>query len=196
MPRRPVRYFIARILIRVTGWKPDGVRPEPKKYVLIAAPHTTNWDFIYLIAFAALFDIEIAWMGKHTLFRWPFGPIMRALGGVPVRRRKSEKLVTAMARTFDDHEQLGIVVPPEGTRAYVEYWKSGFYHIAMAADVPIVMSYLDYTKKLGGFGPAFFPSGDISEDMDAIRAFYEGREGKNPALFGRIRLREEDAPQS
>jgi len=196
MPRRPVRYLIARILIRVTGWRPDGVRPEPKKYVLIAAPHTTNWDFIYLIAFAALFDIEISWMGKHTLFRWPFGPIMRALGGVPVRRRKSEKLVSAMARTFDDHEELGIVVPAEGTRTYVEYWKSGFYHIAMTAEVPIVMSYLDYAKKLGGFGPAFFPSGDISKDMDTIRAFYEGREGKYPALFGRIRLREEDAPQT
>ncbi|HIF91741.1 MAG: 1-acyl-sn-glycerol-3-phosphate acyltransferase [Myxococcales bacterium] len=194
MRKRPVRRLLARILIAVTGWKPDGVRPEPKKFVLIAAPHTTNWDFIYLIAFAALFEIEISWMGKHTLFRWPFGFFARALGGVPVHRNRSEKMVTAMARTFDEHEELGLVVPAEGTRGYVEYWKSGFYHIAMTARVPIVMSYLDYTQKMGGFGPAFFPAGDPRQDMDTIRAFYEGRQGKHPELFGQIRLREEDSP--
>ncbi len=196
MPRRPIRRLLARIIISSTGWKPDGERPVAKKFVLIAAPHTTNWDFIYLLSFAALFDVEISWMGKHTLFRWPFGPFMRALGGVPVRRSKREKLVTAMARTFDDHEELGLVVPAEGTRGYVDYWKSGFYHIAMTADVPIVMSYLDYSKKIGGFGPAFFPKGNIEQDMDAIRTFYEGRKGKYPERFGRIRLREEDQPPS
>ena len=195
MTKRPIRRFFARLLISLTGWKPDGVRPEAKKFVLIAAPHTTNWDFIYLIAFAALFDLEISWMGKHTLFSWPMGPFARALGGIPVRRNRSEKLVTAMARTFDDHEELGLVVPAEGTRAYVDYWKSGFYHIAMTANVPIVMSYLDYTKKVGGFGPAFFPAGDVRQDMNSIREFYEGREGKYPKLFGRIRLREEDDPK-
>jgi 1-acyl-sn-glycerol-3-phosphate acyltransferase len=196
MPRRPIRRLLARIIISTTGWKPDGRRPEPKKFVLIAAPHTTNWDFIYLLAFAAYFDVEISWMGKHSLFRWPFGLFMRALGGVPVRRSKREKLVTAMARTFDDHEELGLVVPAEGTRGYVEYWKSGFYHIAMTAKVPIVMSYLDYSKKIGGFGPAFFPSGNVRQDMDVIRTFYEGRKGKYPERFGRIRLREEDQPPS
>jgi 1-acyl-sn-glycerol-3-phosphate acyltransferase len=192
MRKRPIRRFLARTLFYVTGWKPDGVRPEAKKYVLIAAPHTTNWDFIYLIAFAAFFEIEISWMGKHTLFRWPFGFLARALGGIPVRRNRSEKMVTAMARTFDEHEELGLVVPAEGTRSYVEYWKSGFYHIATTANVPIVMSYLDYTRKIGGFGPAFFPSGNLRQDMDAVRAFYQGRQGKHPELFGPIRLREED----
>jgi 1-acyl-sn-glycerol-3-phosphate acyltransferase len=191
-----MRRLLARIIISTTGWKPDGLRPDAKKFVLIAAPHTTNWDFIYLLAFAALFDVEISWMGKHNLFRWPFGPFMRAIGGVPVRRSKREKLVTAMARTFDDHEELGLVVPAEGTRRYVEYWKSGFYHIAMTANVPIVMSYLDYSKKIGGFGPGFFPQGNIRQDMDTIRAFYEGRKGKFPDQFGRIRLREEDQPPS
>ncbi len=192
MKKRPVRRFVARSFLGITGWTPDGVRPEPRKFVLIAAPHTSNWDFIYLIAFAWYFDVQISWMGKDTLFKWPFEGFMRALGGVPVRRDKRENKVVAMASTFDDQEDLGLVVPAEGTRGHVEYWKSGFYHIATTARVPIVMSYLDYTKKTGGFGPGFSPSGDVRKDMDRIRTFYEGREGKFPALFGRIRLREED----
>jgi len=191
MKKRPVRRFLARVFLGMTGWKPDGVRPEAKKFVLIAAPHTSNWDFPYLLAFAAYFEVEISWLGKHTFFRWPLGPIARALGGIPVRRHKREDLVTAMARTFDDHEELGLTVPAEGTRRHVEYWKSGFYHIARTADVPIVMSYLDYAKKTGGFGPAFYPSGDVRKDMDTIRAFYAGRQGKYPELFGHVRLREE-----
>ena len=181
------------IFLLMTGWKPDGSRPEAKQFVLIAAPHTTNWDFIYLIAFAWYFDLEISWMGKNTLFRWPFGGFMRSMGGIPVRRDKRENLVDAMAKTFDDRPHLGLVVPAEGTRAHVDYWKSGFYHIAMTAQVPIIMSYLDYSKKVGGFGPAFTPTGDLSKDMDFVRAFYAGRKGKFPARFGRIRLREEDA---
>ena len=192
MSKRPVRQFLARVFIHVMGWKPDGVRPEARQFVLIAAPHTTNWDFIYLIAFAAYFELEISWMGKQSLFRWPFGRIMRALGGISVRRHKRENLVMAMARGFDEHQTLGLVVPAEGTRRHVEYWKSGFYHIANTAHVPIVMSYLDYARKTGGFGPAFSPSGDVGKDMDFIRAFYAGRQGKYPALFGQIRLREED----
>jgi 1-acyl-sn-glycerol-3-phosphate acyltransferase len=195
MVRRPFRRFVAKIVLSMTGWKAVGARPEPQKYVLIAAPHTTNWDFFYLLVFAAFFELNISWMGKHSIFRGPLNPIMRASGGVPVRRHKSEKLVMTMARIFDDHEELGLVVPAEGTRAYVEYWKSGFYHIAMTANVPIVMSFLDYSKKAGGFGPAFYPSGHISQDMDSIRAFYQGRMGKYPEKFGTIRLREEDTSQ-
>ena len=192
MSKRPLRRLVARTFLSLTGWKPDGLRPEADRFVLIAAPHTTNWDFPYLLAFAAHFDVEISWMGKDTLFRWPFGRIMRALGGVPVRRSKRENLVSAMARTFEDHPRLGLVVPAEGTRSHVDYWKSGFYHIAMTARVPIVMSYLDYSRKVGGFGPAFSPTGDVKKDMGAIRAFYEDRKGKYPERFGRIRLREED----
>jgi 1-acyl-sn-glycerol-3-phosphate acyltransferase len=180
----------------MTGWKPDGVRPEARQYILIAAPHTTNWDFPYLIAYAAYFELQINWMGKHTLFNPPFGRIMRALGGIPVQRHKRENLVESLAALFREYEDLGLVVPAEGTRNHVDYWKSGFYHIARAAGVPIVMSYLDYTEKRGGFGPAFHPSGDISKDMDAVRAFYEGKQGKFPELFGQIRLREEEESES
>lgn len=191
MSKRPVRRFLARLFLKMTGWKSEGVRPKEKQFVIIAAPHTTNWDFPYLLAYAEIFDVKISWMAKHTFFRWPIGPFARALGGISVRRNKREDLVTAMARSFDDHEELGLVVPVEGTRSHVEYWKSGFYHIARTAHVPIVMSYLDYEKKIGGFGPAFYPSGEVENDMDAIRAFYRGKQGKYPALFGHIRLLEE-----
>jgi 1-acyl-sn-glycerol-3-phosphate acyltransferase len=116
---------------------------------------------------------------------------MKALGGIPVVRNRRENLVDSLARAFEEHEALGLVVPTEGTRGYAEYWKSGFYHIALRADVPIIMSFLDYSKKEGGFGPAFFPAGDVGRDMDGIRAFYSGKQGLHPELFGPIRLREE-----
>ncbi len=192
MSMRPVRRLIARLLIAVTGWKPAGVRPEPSQYVLIAAPHTSNWDFLYLIAFAWYFDIQLNWMGKHTLFKPPFGFVMRALGGVPVRRDKRHNAVEDMAALFDAHPRLGLAIPAEGTRGHVDYWKSGFYHIARTARVPIVMSFLDYAEKRGGFGPAFVPSGDVRKDMDVVRAFYADKQGKFPDRFGTIRLREED----
>ena len=193
MTRRPVRRWLARVFLKLTGWKPDGVHPDTHNFVLIAAPHTSNWDLPYLLAFAEYFDIRVSWLGKHTIFRWPFGTLARAMGGFPVRRHKREDLVTAMARIFDEHEELCLVIPAEGTRSLVEYWKSGFYHIARTAQVPIVMCYLDYTKKTGGFGSGFIPSGDVVKDMDIIRNFYAGRQGKYPALFGPIRLREEAA---
>lgn len=192
MPKQPVRRLLARVFLRLSGWKPDGVRPDAPQFVLIAAPHTSNWDFPYLLVFAAYYELKISWIGKGTLFRWPFAGLMRALGGVPVRRDKRENLVAAMARLFDKHANLGLVVPAEGSRGLVDYWKSGFYHIATTANVPIVLSYLDYSKKTGGFGPSFVPSGNVGKDMDFIRAFYKGRLGKYPALFGQVRLREEE----
>lgn len=176
----------------MTGWKPDGERPQPDRFVLIAAPHTSNWDFLYLIAFAEYFEIPLSFMAKHTLFRPPLGWLMRGFGGIPVRRHKRENLVTTLARLFEEHTHLGLAVPAEGTRAHVDYWKSGFYHIACAAKVPIVMSFLDYERKIGGFGPGFMPTDDLIADMDQIRAFYGDKKGKYPELFGQIRLREED----
>ena len=192
MSKRPVRRMLARIFLAVTGWKPQGVRPEAKQFVLIAAPHTSNWDFPYLLAFAEYFELRISWVGKHTLFRPPFGTVMRALGGLPVRRHERGNLVQGLAALFDSHPDLGLVVPAEGTRVRVRCWKSGFYHIARTADVPIVMSFLDYEAKAGGFGPAFRPSGDLSKDMDAIRAFYADKQGRFPEQFETPRLPEED----
>jgi 1-acyl-sn-glycerol-3-phosphate acyltransferase len=158
---------------------------------LIAAPHTTNWDLPYLMAFAWLYGVSVSWMGKQQLFSPPIGWLMRALGGIPVQRHKSTDMVSQMAQVIGEVKSICLVVPAEGTRGYVPYWKSGFYHIARTAEVPIVLSYLDYTRRVGGFGPEFVPTGDVRSDMDEIRGFYTGMQGKYPELFGDIRLKEE-----
>ena len=191
MSKRPLRWWVARGLLAITGWKPDGVCPEVRRCVLIAAPHTTNWDFFYLLIFAAFYGVEIQWMGKESLFRPPLGWIMRQLGGIPIARHRSQHLVSAMARCFEEQEELVLVVPAEGTRSHAEYWKSGFYHIAQSAGVPIVMGYLDYARRRGGFGPALLPSGDLRRDMDEIRDFYADKTGKYPDLVGEIRIKDE-----
>jgi 1-acyl-sn-glycerol-3-phosphate acyltransferase len=130
-------------------------------------------------------------MGKHTLFRGPMGTVMRALGGIPVRRDRVGGLVAQMVEAFERNPSLVLTVPPEGTRTYVPYWKSGFYQIARAAQVPIVLGYLDYERRCGGLGPALLATDDIRADMDEIRAFYSDKRGLYPDRFGEIRLKEE-----
>ncbi len=181
----------ARAFLWLTGWRPEGARPTEDRFVLIAAPHTSNWDLVYLLAIAAVFQLRVSWMGKHGLFRPPLGWLMRWLGGIPVTRHQRNRLVTQMAAIFREREQLALVVPAEGTRGYVPHWKSGFYHISRSADVPIVMGYLDYARKRGGFGPALYPSGDVRRDMDKIREFYADKVGRHPERTGEIRLKEE-----
>lgn len=187
-----MKHFLASTFLKLAGWKKEGERPTAPKFVIIAAPHTSNWDLLYLLAFAVLFDLKISWIGKHTLFLGPMGPLMRWLGGIPVRRHLRENMVEQMARLFGERESMALIVPTEGTRGYVPYWKSGFYHIARMANVPIVMGFLDYKAKRGGFGAAFTPSGNLKADMDRIRAFYEGKVGKHPENYGPIRLKDEE----
>ena len=191
MTQLSVTQLVARAFLKLTGWKAEGGRPDPKRYVLIAAPHTSNWDLPYLLAFAWLYDIQISWMGKEQIFRAPFGGIMRRLGGVPVKRDKRGDMVAQMASVIEDARSIALVIPAEGTRGYVAHWKSGFYHIARTANVPIVPSFLDYSRRVGGFGPAILPTGDIPSDMEEIRNFYAGKKGKFPELFGEVRLKEE-----
>jgi 1-acyl-sn-glycerol-3-phosphate acyltransferase len=181
----------ARWLLHLTGWQLEGTRPAHDRYVLIAAPHTSNWDFPLMLAFAAAFDIKVTWMAKHSLFFPPMGWFMRAMGGMPIIRHRNNNVVDAMVETFRIVPHLVLVVPTEGTRERTEYWKSGFYHIARQAGVPIVPSFLDFGQKRGGFGPALEPSGDTGQDMQYFRDFYAGMEGKFPANVGPIRLKEE-----
>lgn len=192
MARRRIRRYLARLFLAATGWRAEGSRPDACHYVLIAAPHTTNWDFPYLLAFAEHFGIRIAWLGKASLFRAPFGGLMRRLGGIPIERDRSERRVEAIARLFAGRDELGLVVPVEATRSRSEHWRSGFYHIARTAGVPVVMSYLDYARRCGGIGPSFLPTGDVTRDMELVRAFYADKQGRYPEKFGPVRLREEE----
>jgi 1-acyl-sn-glycerol-3-phosphate acyltransferase len=187
-----MRKFLARAFLRATGWEPEGERPGAPRFVLIAAPHTSNWDLAYLLALAETYDLHVSWMGKHQIFRWPFGGLFRSLGGIPIRRHERADRVGAMAREFAERDEFALVVPAEATRSWAPHWKSGFYHIARRANVPIVMGFLDYARRRGGFGPVFFPTGDVGKDMDVIRAFYADKTGKFPDQFGPVRLREEE----
>jgi 1-acyl-sn-glycerol-3-phosphate acyltransferase len=189
--------WLARSFLKVTGWKLEG-QPPPglTRYVLIAAPHTTNWDLPFTLAFGVLLDLKINWVGKHTLFQGPLGPLMRSLGGLPIDRRARHNMVERLARAFSERDHLILVVPAEGTRARTEYWRSGFYHIAREANVPIVLGYLDYSRKLGGLGPAITPTGDVKADMDLIRAFYADKQGLYPQRFGPVQLRAESEPDA
>jgi 1-acyl-sn-glycerol-3-phosphate acyltransferase len=128
--------------------------------------------------------LNIYWMGKAQIFRWPFGGVMRWLGGIPVQRDKSNNLVAMSIQAIQAADgPLQLIVPPEGTRSKTRYWKTGFYHIAVGAQVPIVMAYMDYGRKISGLGPVFQPTGDVDADMATIKAFYAPFKGKNAAQF-------------
>jgi 1-acyl-sn-glycerol-3-phosphate acyltransferase len=172
--------------LKLTGWKVEGsLPPDCPKCVLIAAPHTSNWDLPYTLMVGFALRLNLYWMGKESIFRPPFGGVMRWLGGISVDREKSTNLVAASVealRAADGKVQL--TVPPEGTRSKTRYWKTGFYHIAQGAQVPIVMAYMDYARKVSGLGPVFHPTGDIERDMETIKAFYAPFKGKNPGQSG------------
>jgi 1-acyl-sn-glycerol-3-phosphate acyltransferase len=171
--------------LKLTGWKVEGsLPPGVTKCVLIAAPHTSNWDLPYTLMVAFALRLNVYWMGKASIFKPPFSGVMRWLGGIPVQREQSNNLVAASAQAivdFDGHLQLA--VPPEGTRSKSRYWKTGFYYIAQTAQVPIVMAYMDYGQKRSGLGPVFQPTGDIDKDMAEIKAFYAPMQGKHTDRF-------------
>jgi len=176
---------ISIAILRLAGWKVEGVlHPGCTRSVFIAAPHTSNWDFPFTLMVAFVLRLNIFWMGKASLFRFPFGGVMRWLGGVAVQRESANNLVAASAQALQEADgPMQLVVPPEGTRAKVAYWKTGFYYIAVNARVPIVMAYMDYARKVAGLGPVFEPSGDIDADMVRIKAFYAPFKGKHAERF-------------
>lgn len=171
--------------LRLTGWKVLGsLPPEAQRSVFIAAPHTSNWDLPYTLMVAFVLRLNVHWMGKASIFRFPFGGLMRWLGGMAVDRSRSNNLVAASAQAITKARgALQLIVPPEGTRSKTHYWKTGFYHIAQTAQVPIVMAYMDYSRKISGLGPLFYPTGDLEADMLTIKAFYAPFKGKNAAQF-------------
>lgn len=180
---------IARVLLALLGWRVEGAMPSDPKVVLVVAPHTSNWDFPIMLLLAVALGIKATWMGKHTLFRPPLGWLMRALGGLPIDRTASHNMVDQAVAALRASDRLVLALLPEGTRKRVPYWKSGFYHIANGAQVPLVLGFADYRRKVGGIGPVFMLSGDAEADMATIHAFYTGITGKRPEQFGEVRLK-------
>jgi 1-acyl-sn-glycerol-3-phosphate acyltransferase len=171
--------------LRLLGWQVQGALPaNTPKSVLIAAPHTSNWDLPYTLMVAFALRLNVYWMGKSSIFGWPFGPVMRWLGGIAVNREKSSNLVAASAAAIRAAEgPLQLVVPPEGTRGKTRHWKTGFYYIALEAQVPIILAFMDYERKLSGLGPVFTPTGNVEADMAQIKLFYAGIKGKHAHKF-------------
>lgn len=166
--------------LKMTGWKVEGEVPAIPKFIMIAAPHTSNWDLPYTLFVAFKLKLKVYWMGKNAIFRWPLGWFFKWLGGIPIDRSRATNVVDRSIEEFSKNEKLILLVPPSGTRSRVTRWKTGFYYIAEGANVPIVLGFLDYSLKTGGIGPVVHPTGDIDKDMKTIRSFYEGITGKYP----------------
>ncbi|MDJ0783539.1 MAG: lysophospholipid acyltransferase family protein [Desulfosarcinaceae bacterium] len=177
---RPLMRGLALSFCWFGGWKILRHRPDVPKYVVIAAPHTSNWDFIYTLACALILRLRPCVMMKDAWFRWPLGYLFRWLGAIPIDRSKANGVVAQSIAAFKRKRELILVVPPAGTRQRVQYWKTGFYRIAHGAGVPIALAYLDYGRKTAGFGPMLQPSGDLTADMMAIQAFYRDITAKYP----------------
>lgn len=180
---KDILYYISRLFLKLTGWKISGELPKEKSFVLIAAPHTSNWDLPYMLATSFSLKAKPYWMGKSQIFKPPFKNLMKWMGGIPIDRSKSNNMVDYTANLLKQSDELIVTIPPEGTRSKVKYWKTGFYHIANLAQVPIVLGYLDYKTKIGGIGGVIYPTGDIERDMIKIKDFYKNISGKKPALF-------------
>ncbi len=175
-------HFFAVVTLKLSGWKVKGNMPAVPKFVAIAVPHTSNWDFFYTILAIFAMRGKIYWMGKDKIFRKPFTGMFRWLGGIPVDRSKSNNLVQQTIEQFNSHDELAITIPPTGTRKKVMRWKTGFYYIAIGANVPVVLAFMDYSRKVTGFGPVFYPTGDIDADLKEISIFYRGMKGKNDVM--------------
>ena len=187
----PFSKVFGRIVLRLTGWRLEGELPDLPRFVIIAAPHTSNWDFVYGMSCVFAIGLSVKWMGKDSLFKPPFGGVMRALGGIPIERSEKHGVVESMAEEFNRHDKLVVAITPEGTRGRVQKWKTGFYYIAEKAGLPIVTGFIDYKRKCMGFGPMITPGGDIDEDLKNIRSFYSTITGKRQELFNPDAIRKQ-----
>jgi 1-acyl-sn-glycerol-3-phosphate acyltransferase len=172
----------AKLFLWLTGWRLVGPPPPVPKAVVTAAPHTSNWDFIYSMAICWSANANVYWMGKDAMFVFGFGWLMKWLGGIPVDRSRGHNVAKQALQAFKNSERLLVIIPPEGTRSRVNGWKRGFYLIARGAKVPVVCGYLDFAKKEGGFGPTIYPTGDVEADILEMEAFYKTITGKHPEL--------------
>ncbi len=184
----PLLRVASRLFLRAAGWRRVGRLPDRAQYVMIGAPHTTYWDAVYAMAIALTFRLRVFWMAKHTVFRWPFCSLLRWLGGVPIDRRTRHDIVSQCVEHFRANQRFILAVLPEGTRRRVDAWKSGFYHIARGAGVPVLLAFLDYPSRTGGVGPLIWLTGDVETDLEEIAGFYSTKRGKHPEGTGPVRL--------
>ncbi len=173
-------------ILIIMGWKVEGSTPSLSIFVMVLSPHTSNWDLIIILAVMYTLGIKFFWFGKKEIFRWPVGGIFKWLGGIPIHRGSRQNMVRQTVEIIQSREQIIVGISPEGTRSKAEYWKTGFYHIAHQVQIPIVFAYLDYARKVGGFGPVMETSGDTEADMKIIREFYSGITAKYPHKMGKI----------
>lgn len=176
---RVVRWLLLQWFFR-TGWTISGSLPPARKLVIMGASHTSNWDFLVFLGAVHALGRQVHFIGKHSLFGWPLGGFMRALGGVPVDRSAPQDLVSQIVAQFDARDDFVLVIAPEGTRAATRQWKTGFYQIAMKAGVPIVCAGPDYPNRRGVFGPVIRPTGDYRADMKPAFAFFRTLTPRHP----------------
>ncbi|WCL82187.1 1-acyl-sn-glycerol-3-phosphate acyltransferase [Saprospira sp. CCB-QB6] len=186
-----IKKIVSQLYLKLAGWKIHPSIPEEAQgnCVLIAAPHTTNWDYPLTMAAMAQLGVPIKYTIKDDYMRPPFGWFFKMMGGIGINRKPKKEgeerpsMVDVIANLFEGQERLCIIMEPEGTRSKVVKWKTGFYYVALKAKVPILLGWLDYAKKEGGIGKVIHPSGDIAKDMAEIMCFYKDILGKNPELF-------------
>ena len=186
LPPNPLIERIGRTALKLMGWRIEGELPRLDKFVAIGAHHTSNWDFVIFIALKFVLRLNARWFGKHSIFRWPFGGLMRSWGGIPIQRHLSLNMVEQAIQGFRDNREFILVLSPEGTRKKVERWKMGFYHIALGAGVPIVPGALDFANRRVVIGAPSQPTGDAEADLRALLAFFRPYVPKKPeyAFYG------------
>lgn len=177
---------LARAIIRISGWEVVGEVPALDKAVYIAAPHTSNWDGFWLIVAKTVLGLDTQFLAKHTLFWWPLGVILNRFGAIPIDRSRGAGLVQQLIDMFATSDHLNLALAPEGTRKWTQYWKSGFYRIALEADVPIVLGFIDYGARKMGIGEVFRPSGVQEKDLKYLRNFYSQFTPRHPRNKGPI----------
>ena len=177
---------IAHWIFRSAGWTMVGRIPDIDKGVFIAAPHTSNWDGFWFLVYKVAQQVEVSFLAKDSLFWWPLGTLLRRMGAISINRADAANLVPQLVRAFAARDHLFLALAPEGTRKWKPHWKSGFYRIAKAADVPITLAFIDYQKRQIGIGPTLPDGRTQEEDLETIREFYAGVNGRHPALQGPV----------
>ncbi|MGQ0643550.1 MAG: lysophospholipid acyltransferase family protein [Gemmatimonadaceae bacterium] len=181
--RRPMLRRFARLALRLLGWRIVGELPDQAKFVIAVAPHTSNWDFVLAFLSYLALELRASWLGKHTIFRFPFGPILRYFGGIPVVRGAAADVVDRAVAEFNAHTAFVLALAPEGTRRRVQSWRSGFHRIALGAGVPVVATSLDFAKRQVELGPTFHPTGDFAADLRPLLERFSRVTPKHPARY-------------